>query len=205
MRGDAGHRKGRATRSESSLKRRKLCRPWDASEGVSKPWRCPASPPDRPAPCFLPDAPQGRSLWVSIIKIWYNLREGRESAEIEPGSGVLWRLRIEVRATHCSGSRLSCCDHLPFRGFCSRPGNERGWRGFEETRERGSVCFVFPVLVHACRRCAARTIHQGLAFRHRSSRLGSIERAERGNTWPRSPNGRGARRRAGSNGGRYRS
>ncbi len=65
MRGDAGHRKGRATRSD--LNRRKFRRPWDASEGVSKPWRCLASP----APCFLPDATPGRSLWVSIIKIWY--------------------------------------------------------------------------------------------------------------------------------------
>ena len=204
MRGDAGHRKGRATRSESSEKTQALS-PLGRVGGRQQALEMSRIAPASPAPCFLPDATQGRSLWVIIIKIWYNLREGRESAEIEPGSGVLWRLRIEVRATHCSGSRLSCCDHLPFRGFCSRPGTERGWRGFEETRERGSVCFVFPVLVHACRRCAARTIHQGLAFRHRSSRLGSIERAERGNTWPRSPNGRGDRRRAGSNGGRYRS
>jgi hypothetical protein len=58
-------------RGPKALKRRKARRPWDASEGVSKPWRCPASPPDRPAPCFLPDATQGRSLWVIIIKIWY--------------------------------------------------------------------------------------------------------------------------------------
>jgi hypothetical protein len=58
-------------RGPKALKRREFRRPWDASEGVSKPWRCPASPPDRPAPCFLPDATQGRSLGVSIIKIWY--------------------------------------------------------------------------------------------------------------------------------------
>jgi hypothetical protein len=27
--------------------------------------------PASPAACFLPDTTQGRSLWVSIIKIWY--------------------------------------------------------------------------------------------------------------------------------------
>ena len=48
-------------------------RPWDASDGVSKPWRCPRIAPDRPAPCLLPDATQGRSLWVIINEIWHQL------------------------------------------------------------------------------------------------------------------------------------
>ncbi len=61
-------------RGPKDLKRRKLCRPWDASEGVSKPWRGPASP----AACFLPDATQGRSLGVSIIKIWYHCNRPSE-------------------------------------------------------------------------------------------------------------------------------
>ena len=60
-------------RGPKDLNRRKFCRPWDASEGVSKPWRCSASP----APYFLPDAAQGRSLGVSIIKIWYNSGTGQ--------------------------------------------------------------------------------------------------------------------------------
>jgi hypothetical protein len=66
MRGDApwisGHRKGRATRSESSEKTQVLS-PLGRVGGRQQ--------ADRPAPCFLPDASQGRSLWVIIIKTWY--------------------------------------------------------------------------------------------------------------------------------------
>ncbi len=79
MRGDAGHRKGRATRSESSEKTQVLS-PLGRVGGVSKPWRCPASP----APCFLPDATQGRSLWFIIIKIWYNLGHSQECLLLGP-------------------------------------------------------------------------------------------------------------------------
>jgi hypothetical protein len=81
-------------RGSKALKRRKLRRPWDASEGVSKPWRCPASPPDRPAPCFLPDATQGRSHWVIIIKIWYYTNDPYKGNSIAvfaaAGVGLVW-------------------------------------------------------------------------------------------------------------------
>ena len=68
-------------RGPKALKRRKLCRPWDASEGVSKPWRCSASP----AAYFLPDASQGRSLWVIIIKTWYYVAGGSAVALDQSG------------------------------------------------------------------------------------------------------------------------
>ena len=84
-------------RGPKDLKRRKFCRPWDASEGVSKPWRCPASPPDRPAPCFLPDAAQGRSLGVSIIKIWYQVSKVAEIA-VCPLRGIRLGLVAEIAA-----------------------------------------------------------------------------------------------------------
>ncbi len=73
-------------RGPKAQKRRKFRRPSDASEGVSKPWRCPASPPDRTAAYFLPDAAQGRSLWVIIIKIWYNF--GPASSPSPPLEGI---------------------------------------------------------------------------------------------------------------------
>ncbi len=69
MRGDAGHREGRATRSESSEKTQALS-PLGRVGGRQQALEMTHT---SPAPCFLPDATQGRSLWVIIIKIWYNL------------------------------------------------------------------------------------------------------------------------------------
>jgi hypothetical protein len=66
IRSDAGHRKGRATRSESSEKTQAL-EPLGRVGERQQALEMSASP----APCFLPDASQGRSLWVIIIKIWY--------------------------------------------------------------------------------------------------------------------------------------
>ena len=63
MRGIARHRQ----RRPKALICRSFCHPWAASEGVSKPCRYSVSP----AACFLPDTAQGQSLWVIIIKIWY--------------------------------------------------------------------------------------------------------------------------------------
>ncbi len=71
MRGDAGHRKGRATRSESSEKTQALSplgRVGGRQQALEMTHIAPGS---TSAPCFLPDATQGRSLGVSIIKTWY--------------------------------------------------------------------------------------------------------------------------------------
>ena len=74
MRSDAGHRKGRATRSESSEMTQVLS-PLGRVGGRQQALEMPHIAPASPAPCFLPDATQGRSLWVSIIKIWYEPRQ----------------------------------------------------------------------------------------------------------------------------------
>ncbi len=70
IRSDAGHRKGRATRSESSEKTQVLS-PLGRVGGRQQALEMTRIAPDRPAAYFLPDATQGRSLWVIIIKIWY--------------------------------------------------------------------------------------------------------------------------------------
>ncbi len=70
-RGDAGHRKAQATLSESSEKppvRSSMGRVGGRQQALEMSRIAPGS---TPAPCFLPDATQGRSLGVSIIKIWY--------------------------------------------------------------------------------------------------------------------------------------
>ncbi len=71
MRSDAGHRKGRATRSESSEKTQSLS-PLGRVGGRQQALEMTRIAPESTCPpCFLPDAAQGRSLGVSIIKIWY--------------------------------------------------------------------------------------------------------------------------------------
>jgi len=67
MRGDAGHRKGRATRSESSEKTQvpsPLGRVGGRQQALEMTHIACALLPTRRDP--------GRSLWVIIIKIWYN-------------------------------------------------------------------------------------------------------------------------------------
>ncbi len=70
-RGDAGHRKPRATQPESLGKPPcRSRRPTGSGRfdgGVGKPCRCPASP----AAFLLPGGSPARSLWVIINETWY--------------------------------------------------------------------------------------------------------------------------------------
>ncbi len=66
-RGDAGHRKARATPSESLGKPPRSGRVGEPPEGVGKPCRCPTSP----AASLLPGGSPARSLGVIIGAPWY--------------------------------------------------------------------------------------------------------------------------------------
>ena len=104
-------------RGPKALKRRKFRRPWDASEGVSKPWRCPASP----AACFLPDATQGRSLWVIIIKIWYKAGDkNRRFPRAIRDQPLDWARRPRRRRLPAVHRRLPCQPGLPAFGVASK-------------------------------------------------------------------------------------
>ena len=101
MRGIARH--GR--RRPKALICRSFCRPWDASEGVSKPCRSPGIAcgllPTRHGPW---DASGGRSLWVIIIKIWYKIVSGPGGRAGRFGNWLLgWRAGLNSMILFANG------------------------------------------------------------------------------------------------------